>query len=460
MSAIMSTTTRTKPSIEPKRPLVLLVEDDPVMGESIVDWLAVAGYRVTWARSAEDAMARLHDEPADLVICDIRLPGMTGEEFHARVFRRSTDAPMLFITGFGDIDQAVRLMKGGAADYILKPFDIEKLLERIGALIARRAGAASKGADASASGALGIAPVMQALERTLTRIADIDSTVLLTGPSGAGKEVAARFLHEQSPRAQAPFIAVNCAAIPAELVESQLFGHEKGAFTGAQARHHGYLERAGEGILFLDEIGDLPQAVQAKLLRLLQERSFLRVGGESPLPFRARIIAATHVDLARAVTEGAFREDLYYRLCVIDLEVPALSAHREDILPLANRFLAEFAARFRRPLGDFSEAAARALLAHDFPGNVRELRNRVERAVALAEGDEITARDLFPETRDDDPATAPQSLARMREDAERRGIEAALARTGGDIEAAAELLAVSRSTLFDKMKRLGLRRMR
>lgn len=458
MSAIMSTTTRMKPSTETKRPLVLLVEDDPVMGESIVDWLAVAGYRVTWARSAEDAMARLHDAPADLVICDIRLPGMTGEEFHARVFRRSTDAPMLFITGFGDIDQAVRLMKGGAADYILKPFDIEKLLERIGALIAGRDG--MPGVDASASGALGIAPVMQALERTLTRIADIDSTVLLTGPSGAGKEVAARFLHEKSPRAEAPFIAVNCAAIPAELVESQLFGHERGAFTGAQARHHGYLERAGEGILFLDEIGDLPQAIQAKLLRLLQERSFLRVGGESPLPFRARIIAATHVDLRRAVTEGAFREDLYYRLCVIDLEVPALAAHREDILPLANRFLAEFAARFRRPLGNFSPEAERALLAHDFPGNVRELRNRVERAVALAEGDEITARDLFPEARDENPALAQPSLARLREDAERRGIEAALARTDGDIEAAAELLAVSRSTLFDKMKRLGLRRMR
>lgn len=430
------------------------------MGESIVDWLAVAGYRVTWARSAEDAMARLRDAPVDLVICDIRLPGMTGEEFHARAFGRERDAPILFVTGFGDIDQAVRLMKGGAADYILKPFDIEKLLERIAQLIASRADFGGAGHDGDTPGVLGIAPAMRALERLLSRIADIDSTVLLTGPSGAGKEVAARFLHERSPRAEAPFIAVNCAAIPSELVESQLFGHEKGAFTGAQARHHGYLERAGDGILFLDEIGDLPAAVQAKLLRLLQERSFVRVGGENPQPFRARILAATHVDLARAVAEGRFREDLYYRLCVINLEIPALTARPEDILPLAHRFLREFVERFRRPLDGFSRGAEEALLAHDYPGNVRELRNRVERAVALAEGAEIETRDLFPEARMEDMAASPPSLARLREDAERRGIETALAHTEGDIEAAADLLAVSRSTLFEKMKRLGIRRIR
>jgi DNA-binding NtrC family response regulator len=386
----MPSAARTSPPQPDPAPHVALIEDDPVMGQSVVDWLAVEGYRTTWFRTGREAVRALSHEPPDAMICDIRLPDMSGEEVHRALALPCGQAPMLFVTGHGDIAQAVRLMQAGAADYLTKPFDIEALLRRLEALLAPRW-------QRSEGFVLGEAPAILAVERVLRRVAPIESTVLLTGPSGSGKEVAARLLHAEGPRARLPFVATNCAALPGDLLESQIFGHERGSFTGAAARHEGLAEQVGGGTLFLDEVAELPAPLQAKLLRLLQERAFRRVGGDRDLPFRARVVAATNANLDARVADGRFREDLFFRLAVIRVAMPPLRDRREDVLPLGRRFLGEFAAGFARSLRGFTTLAEEALSAHDFPGNVRELRNRVERAAALAEGELVTAADLFPE---------------------------------------------------------------
>lgn len=447
----MPNAARSFPSQPDPAPHVALIEDDPVMGQSVADWLAVEGYRTSWFRTGGDAVRTLARQAPDAVICDIRLPDMSGEDVHRALAVPCGHAPILFVTGHGDIAQAVRLMQAGAADYLTKPFDIEALLRRLEALLAPR----WQRGDGTL---LGEAPAILAVERVLRRVAPIDSTVLLTGPSGSGKEVAARLLHREGPRAALPFVATNCAALPADLLESQIFGHERGAFTGAVARQEGLAEQVGGGTLFLDEVAELPPPLQAKLLRLLQERVFRRLGGDRDLPFRARVVAATNADLDARVAEGRFREDLFFRLAVIRVAMPPLRDRREDVLPLARRFLGEFAGTFARSLRGFTTLAEDALATYDFPGNVRELRNRVERAAALAESDLITATDLFPERASPARAdTAVPTLADARDAAERRAIAAAMAATSGDVTRAAEWLQVSRSTLFEKLRRLGLR---
>jgi DNA-binding NtrC family response regulator len=432
-------------------PLIALIEDDPVMGESLIDWFNVEGYRTTWFRTGRDALNGLRLIQPDIILCDIRLPDMTGEDIHRAIAPKFAGTPVLFITGYGEIDQAVRLMKAGAVDYMTKPFEIDVLLARIEKLIAPQ-WTLTDGSE------LGQSPAIIAVERQLRRLASLDSTVLLAGPSGVGKEVAARFLHARGPRSHKPFIAINCAAIPSELLESEIFGHEKGAFTGAQMRRSGHAEQAGDGTLFLDEVADLPLAMQAKLLRLVQERVFTRVGADRPTAFRARVIAATNADLPARVRDGQFREDLYYRLAVIMIEMPALKARPEDILPLANRFLGEFATSFGVGPKRFSALAEDALSVHEYPGNIRELRNRVERAVALCDGQLVGPADLFPERAHrkvpDDPVI---SLQQTRDHAERRAIIATLAATKGDVTLAAQRLDVSRSTLFEKIKKLDIR---
>jgi DNA-binding NtrC family response regulator len=445
-------TSQASPSLPDPAPFVALIEDDPVMGQSIVDWLGVEGYRVRWFRNGAEAVCSLPQLDPDMILCDIRLPDMTGEAIHGALAAAGIAAPAIFITGHGDVAQAVRLMRAGAADYITKPFDIEALLRRIEELLA-------PSWTATEGFVLGEAPAMRQVERMLRRIAAVDSNVLLTGPSGSGKEVAARFLHSEG-RHGAPFVALNCAAIPNDLLESEIFGHERGAFTGAVQRHAGVAERAGAGTLFLDEVAELPLALQAKLLRLLQDRSFRRVGGDRDLPLRARVLAATNAQLATRLAEGRFREDLFFRLSVISVAMPPLCDRAADIVPLARRFLVEFSDRFGRASRGFSTLAEVALGAHDFPGNIRELRNRIERAVALAEGEWIGPTDLFPERAPPAAGPAPErvgSLAEARDAAERRAIAATLAATGGDVAQAAEQLGVSRSTLFDKVRRLNIR---
>ena len=304
---------------------------------------------------------------------------------------------------------------------------------------------------------LGVSAAMRQVETLLTRVADIDSSLLITGESGVGKEVAAKFVHQISTRADEPFVAVNCGAIPNDLIESQLFGHERGAFTSAQARHHGYVERARNGILFLDEVGELPMLMQVKLLRLIQERTFTRVGGETAIKTGARIICATNTDLEAAVAEGRFRRDLYYRINVIPVIIPPLRDRSDDILPLAHSFLRDFAKEFRRDVKGFTAEAEQALVNRPWPGNVRQLRNCIERAVALSQAPRIGVDVLFPAEAGNADEAPLATLAEVRDRAERQHIRAVLADVENRIDEAAKRLGISRSTLFDKMRKLGIR---
>ncbi|MDX2258352.1 MAG: sigma-54 dependent transcriptional regulator [Hyphomicrobiaceae bacterium] len=435
-----------------RSPHVALIEDDPVMGQSLIDWFGLEGYRTIWWRNGQSAIDGLATAKPDIVLCDIRLPDMTGEDILREAGPAIGRTPVVFITGFGDVAQAVRLMQSGAADYVTKPFDIEILMRRVEALIAPRW-------CMTEGWSLGQSPAIIEVERVIRRIASLDSTVLLQGPSGSGKEVAARLLHALGARAQLPLLAVNCASIPKDLLESEMFGHERGAFTGAHQRHEGHAERVQGGTLFLDEVSELPPDMQAKLLRLIEDRTFRRVGGDRLLPFRARLVAATNADLRERISKGLFREDLYFRLAVIVVDIPPLKSRVDDIVPLARRFVAEFAEVFDSRVRGLTPSAEEHLSSHDFPGNIRELRNRIERAVALCDLEWIGTADLFPETVPHVRGHAGRelSLAEAREAAERRVIVAALAATDGDVDLAADRLQVSRSTLFAKIKKLGVR---
>jgi two-component system response regulator HydG len=436
--------------MSPDARIVGLVEDDLIMGESIVRRLALEGITVRWWQRGRDAVEAMASARVDAVVCDIRLPDLDGEAVFQHAARSPSAPPFLFITAHADIDQAVRLMRAGAADYVTKPFDLADFLLRLSDLMPARATAATP--------VLGVSTAMQEVERLLGRLARIGATVLITGETGTGKEVAARFLHATSAAADRPFVAVNCAAIPADLLESELFGHEKGAFTGATQRHLGYAERAGDGVLFLDEIGELHPSLQAKLLRLVEERSFHRVGGEKPIAFRGRLIAATNADLPKRVDDGRFRADLYYRINVVSVRMPPLRERPDDIPWLMERFFGACAAAGETPLRGVGALAEDAARAYPWPGNVRELRNRMERAVALGLGQWVMPGDLFPDRPGGAVAAdgALTSLEDARHAAERHHILRALAETKGEVAAAARLLGIGRTTLWEKMRRFGI----
>jgi len=433
-------------SLERRR--VALIEDDPIMGESLLQRLSLEGATVRWWQAGPPAARELPTFRPDVVVCDLRLPELDGEALFRQTVGHS-GAPFLFITAHADIDQAVRLMRLGGGDYLTKPFAMNAFLGRLKDLV--------RPAPPAGGGRLGPSPAMLEVETLLHRLADRPTTILLTGETGTGKEVCARFLHEAGGGSRS-FLALNCAAIPANLVESEMFGHERGAFTGAKDRHRGYAERAGEGILFLDEIAELPLDLQAKLLRLLEERRFTRVGGSESLPFRARVVCATNARLDQLVREGRFREDLYYRIAVIEVAIPPLRERPEDIDWLLRRFVATFAEQHGEAPLSLADSTLESALAHDWPGNVRELRNRSERAVSLALQSCILPSDLFPERAPAIAAAPEASLASARDLAEKAQIERALARTGGHVPSAASLLGVSRSTLFEKLRRHGLGR--
>ena len=425
-----------------------LLEDDPIMGESLLQRLQLEGAEVQWWRSGAEALEGIAKDRPEAVICDMRLPDMSGEDVFKTSAGMADTPPFLFISAYGDIDLAVRLLRSGAGDYITKPFDMSGFLQRLSGLLPRRTGIPEN--------ALGTSGSMVEVARTLRRVAKLGSTVLLVGETGVGKEVCAGFLHRAA-GGDGPFMAVNCAAIPAELMEAELFGHEKGAFTGAQARHAGYAERAGTGTLFLDEIGDLALPLQAKLLRLLEDRTFFRVGGEKSVPFKARVVCATNANLQKRIEAGTFREDLYYRVNVISVAIPPLRDRSDDIPSLLEVAFDQFNDRFDAGLRGVSSMTEEAAIAHPWPGNVRELRNRMERAVAMAGGPWIMPGDLFP-----DMNFSPQQGAQLgtledaRTEAERRHIARALALSENEMAHAAKLLNISRTTLWEKMKRLGM----
>ena len=427
-----------------------LIEDDPIMGKSLAQRLKLEGARVRWWRTGAEALQGLSEATADAVICDIRLPDRSGADVFRSIARSRSAPPFLFITGFGDVEQAVGLMREGARDYLTKPFVMGDFLVRLEQVV---------GSPETASDAvLGVSAAMRELEQFLQRAARVNSNLLLTGETGVGKEVCARFLHNYREKPNGPFMALNCAAIPTDLMESELFGHEKGAFTGAHTRHLGYAERAGQGVLFLDEIGELAPKLQAKLLRVIESRSFHRLGGEQAIPFKARLVCATNADLLQRIRAGAFRDDLFYRINVIARHVPPLRDRVDDIEWLIDRLFAEFASTIESDVVGVSALAFEAAREHSWPGNVRELRNRIERAVALAAGRWIMPGDLFPE-RSDSPVAEDNFIAPLgtaREDAEKRHIQRALIMTGGAILPAAKALGISRTTLWEKMKRYGL----
>lgn len=430
---------------------VAIVDDDPIMGESLQRALELEGWRAVWWHTGQNAVDGMFEVCPDVVLCDIRLPDISGEEVFRTTNARSLAPPFIFMTAFGQIDQAVALVRAGAQDYLTKPFEVANLFQKVRDVMSLRV---RDGGD----GALGVSKCMRGIEALLRRLAPRSLPILFTGETGTGKEVCARFLHEVSPTATQPFMAVNCAAIPSDLLESELFGHERGAFSGAHQRHLGYAERARGGILFLDEIAAMPLALQAKMLRVLEERSFHRVGGETPIPLKARIVCATSEDLEEQVQRGGFREDLLYRVNAVTVELPPLRERPEDISSLLSRYFNIFAEQAQTEQRGISSLAEELALSHPWRGNVRELRNRVERAVNLSAGPWIMPADLFPELRNAvlDFVDPVLPLAAVRDAAEKRQIERVLRETGGHISVAAKRLEISRTTLWEKMRRYGI----
>jgi two-component system response regulator AtoC len=447
---------------------ILVVDDDEALRESLAMLLAAEGYEVVTAGDADAAVARL-EEPVDVVLCDVRMPGRDGLELLPELIRRLPGAPVLLMSAYGSGDLAVEALKRGAFDYLAKPFQPSEVLlaikkarerERL-----RRANALLR---RDVSRAVGDRPIVAAsppmidLLEILERAAEYKATVLLTGESGTGKEVLARAIHAQSARRGQAFVAVNCAAIPEALLESELFGHARGAFTGADRARRGLFVEADAGTLFLDEIGEMPPSLQAKLLRVLQEEEVMPIGESKPRRIDVRVIAATSRDLEREVASGRFREDLFYRLDVFRVRVPPLRERREDVPLLVDHFIARFRETLGKPVRTIADDALDRMVDHAWPGNVRELENVVERAMILADSDRITLADLpeaiaAPRRKPAlSPASGDFSMRRARRRFETELIRRALDATGGNRTRAARLLEISHRALLYKIKEYGL----
>ncbi len=430
-----------------------LIEDDPIIGEALSERLAFEGFACDWYRDGKAARRGLGQRRYSVVVSDINLPDISGEQLFGDLLAGGqTLAPFIFITGYGAIDQAVRLLKLGAHDYVTKPFDVGGLIAKIRGLCERQQPAA----DADAR--LGISTSMRQIEGLLPRLAASRSAVLISGESGAGKEEVARALHRAGDaEGKTPFVAVNCGAIPENLIESELFGHEKGAFTGADRERRGVFEQADGGTLFLDEIGEMPPSMQVKLLRAIQDRAVVRVGGAMPHKLDIRLICATHHDLKALVEQGGFREDLYYRIHVIHLHVPPLRERQEDILWLAARFLDAMAHKDggRRTL---TPEAERALTRYPWPGNVRELHHCLERASVLSVAPLLDVESLFGTSglRPTEGDAMRQPLSDHLQECERAYIRRALTECEGRIADTAALLGISRKNLWEKMRKLEM----
>jgi two-component system response regulator HydG len=441
---------------------ILIVDDDRSMCELLGADLGRRGHQVTWRLSATDGLAALATADVDVVVTDVRMARVDGIALCERAVTMRPDVPVIVMTAFGSMDTAIAAMRAGAYDFVVKPFELDHLaraIERAAAHRTRREEVKRLGQVAPEAsgfdGMIGDSPAMAAVRELIERIAGSEATVLITGESGTGKEVVARALHRRSPRAAGPFVAINCAAVPATLLESELFGHARGAFTDARQARAGLFEQANHGTLLLDEIGDLPLGLQPKLLRVLEERAVRPLGATATVPIDVRLICATHHDLREEIAAGRFRDDLFFRIDVIHVELPPLRAREGDVLLLAQHFLDQFVAQTTKPIRGFATEAAERLLAYPWPGNVRELRNCVERAVALARFDRIVPDDLPPRVRDHEAiadAGAATGLATMAE-VERRHVLRVLEAAGGSKAAAARILGVDRATLYRKLER-------
>ncbi len=443
-----------------KKRRVLVIDDEKAIRETLSEILADEGYQVTSVASGEDGLRRLLEENHDLVFLDVWLKDRDGLSILEAAERRLREVPVVMISGHANVETAVKAVRLGAYDFLEKPLSLERVVLTAQKAIERRdllaQVAAFRGRSESEGDLLGESPSMARLKEEIARVAPTDARVLITGENGTGKELVARAIHRLSGRADSPLVEVNCAAIPEELIESELFGHVRGSFTGAAEDRRGKFEEADGATLFLDEVGDMSAKTQAKVLRALQEGRFTRVGGVKAISSDARVLSATNKNLAEEIRRGTFREDLYFRLAVVPVEVPPLRDRVEDIPVLAKHFVNEASARFGRKPKRLSEAALQAFQSYRWPGNVRELKNLAERLMILSPSEEIGPEDLHfrPSAPETHPADAP--LREAREDFERRYILAALRRHRGNVTRTAESLQVERSNLYRKLKSYGI----
>jgi len=443
------------------RGCILVVEDDADMRQMLDDELREAGFEVVLAASGDEALDRFDPAQVDAVVTDLMMPGMRGEALLGALREVDRQVPVVIMTGFGSVESAVQSMKEGALHYLTKPFKVEQLVEvlrdavrerhvhrrLVAALVEGRTGAPAIVAEST--------PMRRALE-IIARAAPSSAAVLLLGESGTGKELMARALHAASPRRERPFVAVNCSAIPEHLLESELFGHRRGAFTDAHEDRRGLFLEADGGTVFLDEIGDMALPLQAKLLRVLQEREVHAVGAPAPVPVDVRVVAATHRPLATIVEEGRFRRDLYYRLNVIEIDVPPLRERPKDLLPLVAHFLEKHGRALGKPGWTMESSAVEALARHGWPGNVRELENVIERAMVLGHGPSIGVGDLPEAVRASRPGAGSGTIRSIAE-MEREQIIQALRSVRGNKAAAARLLGFDRKTLYRKLDAYGIK---
>ncbi len=442
-------------------PSLLIVDDELHVRESLSQWFREDGYAVAAAASGREALAMLGRRPFDVVISDIKMPGMDGLELQRRIREIAPDVAVILITAYASVATAVRALKEGAYDYLVKPFDPEELSRVVAKacekirLQQENAALRERLAGTVPELVTGRSRAMQELIALVDQVAATDATVLIRGESGTGKELVARRIHAASPRVFGPLVTVNCGALPEGVLESELFGHEKGAFTGAVARRQGKLELADGGTLFLDEIGEIPLKVQVELLRALEDHKITRVGGTEEITVDFRVICATNRDLEKAVEEGQFRSDLYYRINVFEIRIPPLRERPEDIMVLAEHYRRKFAAAMGRRVTGFSPAARNLLEHYDWPGNVRELVNAVERAMVVCTEGEIQPEHLpIHRMRGAEEASEDLSLQGM----ERRHIEKVLRLSGFNVSQAARTLGIDRVTLYNKMRKYGIER--
>jgi len=440
---------------------LLIVDDEEIVRASLSGWFEEEGYEVAACSSAREALRAMQEGRFDACLTDIKMPGMDGIELQRKLAEIAPDTAVIVMTAYASVDTAVAALKAGAFDYITKPFDPEDLARLVAKAVdfkklARENRRLKEQIDENAplERIVGQDPAVLRLKELIRTVGPTDSSVLIQGESGTGKELVARAVHALSPRRYMPLVVVNCGAIPESLLESELFGHERGAFTGASQRRKGKIELADGGSLFLDEVGEVPPKMQVDLLRVLEERSFARLGGNQQIAVDFRLIAATNRDLERMVAEGTFRRDLFYRLNVVQLVVPPLAARRGDIPQIAEAIRARLAASMNRRFAGFAPAALEQLRRRDWPGNVRELENAIERAMVVGRPPLIEARDLPP-----DEAGAPRDDAeRSLADVERAHILRVLEETGWNISRAARALDIDRTTLYAKIRRYGLER--
>ena len=441
---------------------ILVVDDEFSVRDSLTSWFRKDGHRVEAAKNANEALQLLQASTFDVILLDIKMPGMDGIELQRRIHGIDPDIAVIMITAFASVETAVKALKQGAFDYITKPIDpdelshlVKKALERR-RLRAENAALREKVDEISKMDVIvGQSPAMAKVLDLVHTVAQSDATVVIRGESGTGKELIARAIHASSPRRYAPIVPVNCGALTESLLESELFGHEKGAFTGAQYRRKGKLEMADGGTLFLDEVGTIAPKTQVELLRALETKEFTRVGGSQTVKVDFRVVCATNQNLEKAVEEGKFREDLYYRLNVFSIFLPPLRERRTDIPLLANHFLRKYASQMDKRISEISPEALDLLVHHDWPGNVRELANAIERATVVGKPPALQPADFpfHPAQRATLPGAGGDTLA----DAEKTHIARILEKTGGNVTRAAEMLQIDRVTLYNKIKKYQLR---